>query len=503
MLTQYAPQPHPPQLLDGYLSRAERRGARSLPATALRTGSPDARVLIARAATRRTTSMFDALAAARQPRRDQYAQTAHLDVRWLSELARVVALQEILPNDQADGLALYDLALEQFGPAGITPPHQGLHAQLAYHLGFAHRAAELLTIYTSVPERVAWYLAVDLANPYKGLDGTTYVDWAYAFRALFPDPAPIFSPDGELAPFDQLTAPAARKVDDERKVSVVVTCFRPGVELVTAVRSIINQSWSNLEILLVDDGSPSEHGSILDQCVTLDPRVKLIRLDVNEGTYMARNVALDEVTGDFVTFQDSDDWSHPKRIEEQVRPLLHDKGLIATTSDALILSEHLIITRPGRYPRKMNTSSLMFRTRSTIAKIGYMDSVRKCADTEYLRRIESAFTPQSVYRIRDNVYALVRRHDGSLSSSEFRAGWMHPARFAYRSAYTLWHEQIAAGGSDPYLPRDLRRRPFPAPSHVRLAGPGPTSPSHYDVVLACDWRPSAVPQTSMLEEIAA
>jgi O-antigen biosynthesis protein len=255
--------------------------------------------------------------------------------------------------------------------------------------------------------------------------------------------------------------------------------------------------------LLVDDGSPSEYGSVLDQCVTLDSRVKLIRLDVNVGTYMARNVALDEVTGDFVTFQDSDDWSHPKRIEEQVRPLLHDKRLIATTSDALIVTEHLIITKPGRHARKMNTSSLMFHTRSTIPKIGYMDSVRKCADTEYLRRIEAAFTPQSVYRIRDNIYALVRRHDGSLSSSDFRAGWMHPARIAYRSAYTLWHEQIAAGGSDPYLPKDLRRRPFPAPSHVREVGAGLTSPSYYDVILAYDLRPCGVPQKSMLEEIAA
>ncbi len=354
-----------------------------------------------------------------------------------------------------------------------------------------------------MPQQVRSYLDIDLANPYKGLDGATYADWAQAFGGLFPDPRPTFSPDHGPVPFDQLVTPAVRNIDDEGKVSVVITSFRPGVELLTAVRSIVNQSWSNLEILLVDDGSPSEYGSILDQCVTLDARVKLIRLDANVGTYMARNVAMDAATGDFVTFQDSDDWSHPKRIEEQVRLLLQDKTLMATVSEALKVTEHLSITKPGRNPRVMCTSSMMFRRRSTLAKIGYMDSVRKSADTEYLRRIEVAFTLRSVHRIRDSIYALIRQHNSSLSACEFREGWIHPARFAYRSAYTLWHEQIAAGCADPYLPKDLRRRPFPAPSHIRQAGAELTTKSRYDVILASDWRPFGGPQKSMLEEIAA
>jgi O-antigen biosynthesis protein len=496
-------QSYPPQLLDDYLSVVERRAPGSLLATALRTGSQDARLLFARAATRRTTSMFEVLAAVRQATRDQYVRPSEMDVRWLAELARLVALQEILPDDRADGLALYDLALEQFGPELIPAADQGVHAQLAYSLAFSRRASDLLATYASVPQQVRSYLDIDLANPHKGLDGATRADWAQAFGGLFPDPRPAFLPDHGPVPFDQLVTPAVRNVDDEGKVSVVITSFRPGGELLTAVRSIINQSWSNLEILLVDDGSPSEYGSILDQCVTLDARVKLIRLDANAGTYMARNVAMDAATGDFVTFQDSDDWSHPKRIEEQVRLLLQDKTLMATVSEALKVTEHLSITKPGRNPRVMCTSSMMFRRRPTLAKIGYMDSVRKSADTEYLRRIEVAFTLGSVHRIRDSIYALIRQHNSSLSACEFREGWIHPARFAYRSAYTLWHEQIAAGSADPYLPKDLRRRPFPAPSHIRQAGAELTTKSRYDVILASDWRPFGGPQKSMLEEIAA
>jgi hypothetical protein len=192
MSSQHIPQSHPPQLLDDYLSVVERRALGSLLATALRTGSQDARLLFARAATRRTTSMFDVLAAVRQVTRDQYVRPSEMDVRWLTELARVVALQEILPDDHADGLALYDLALEQFGPALIPAAHQGVHAQLAYYLAFSRRASDLLATYASVPQQVRSYLNVDLANPYRGLDGATHADWARAFRGLFPTLAQHF-----------------------------------------------------------------------------------------------------------------------------------------------------------------------------------------------------------------------------------------------------------------------------------------------------------------------
>ena len=86
--------------------------------------------------------MFEVLAAVRQGKRDRYVRPSEMDVRWLAELARVVALQEILPDDRADGLALYDLALEQFGPELIPAAHQGIHAQLAYALAFSRRASE-------------------------------------------------------------------------------------------------------------------------------------------------------------------------------------------------------------------------------------------------------------------------------------------------------------------------------------------------------------------------
>ena len=74
---------------------------------------------------------------------------------------------------------------------------------------------------------------------------------------------------------------------------------------------------------------------MLARAVALDPRIHLVKQPVNQGTYAARNAGLDAAAGEFVAFQDSDDWSHPRRLELQVRPLLENPRLVATTTDGL------------------------------------------------------------------------------------------------------------------------------------------------------------------------
>jgi hypothetical protein len=494
-------EPYPLPLLDDHLVVARRRAAGTLPATALRTGSLAIRLLLAHAAAGEAGSLARLVVAARRGCLPTPAP-ARIDPGALADLARVIALQDILPDDQPDGLALYDLALALFGPDAIPPEHQGVHAQLAHHLGDHARAAALLETYRRLPEAVTRDLQVDLANPFRSDRPET--EWLRAFRRLLPEPGPALLPqDGRLAPFDRLAAVGVRPADAPQLISVIVTAYRPGVELLTAVRSMVDQSWANLEILVVDDGSPAEHGPVLDRCRELDERVSVIRLDGNRGTYLARNTGLDAASGEFVTFQDSDDWSHPLRLERQAQPLLHEPAVVATATDGLRISDELVITRPGRVTRLLNTSSLMLRREAVLRRVGYFDQVRKAADSEYHQRIEAAFGAGAVRRDRTGAYALVRMSGGSLSRTDFGAGWMHPARAAYRSAYHVWHQRIRAGAASPYLPRHPTGRPFPAPGHLRRAGAEPAGPTRCDVVIASDWRPFGGPQKSMLEEIRA
>ncbi len=174
-------------------------------------------------------------------------------------------------------------------------------------------------------------------------------------------------------------------------MTVIVTAFCPDDGLRTAVRSLIGQTWTQLELLVIDDGSPSEYRSLLEDVAGLDPRIRLLHLEENQGTYHARNVGLDQAQGDFVTFQDSDDWSHPRRIELQVQPLLDDDSLMVTTSECVRGNSNLMLTRVGHPLQRINVSSMLFRAPSVVSRIGFIDEVRRGADDEYLKRISLVF----------------------------------------------------------------------------------------------------------------
>src|SRR5690606_38602575 len=105
----------------------------------------------------------------------------------------------------------------------------------------------------------------------------------------------------------------------------------------------------------------------------------------------------------------------------------------------------------------------LFRLAPVKERIGYFDTVRKAADTEYIKRIQVAFGSDTYLDMPD-VLSIYRLGSNSLSRSDFRPGWRHPARFAYQNAYTYWHALIEKGLCSPYRTDSIEDRPFPAPS---------------------------------------
>lgn len=97
-------------------------------------------------------------------------------------------------------------------------------------------------------------------------------------------------------------------------VSVIVPVYKVEPYLHRCVDSILAQTYHNLEIILVDDGSPDNCGKICDEYARKDKRIKVIHKK-NGGQSEARNVGLDVAKGEYVTFIDSDDWIHNQYIE--------------------------------------------------------------------------------------------------------------------------------------------------------------------------------------------
>ncbi len=93
-------------------------------------------------------------------------------------------------------------------------------------------------------------------------------------------------------------------------ISVIVPVYRTEKFLNRCVDSILAQTYQELEILLIDDGSPDRCAEICDAYAQKDPRIKVLH-KTNAGVSAARNSGLDLATGDYITFVDSDDYVEP------------------------------------------------------------------------------------------------------------------------------------------------------------------------------------------------
>ena len=101
------------------------------------------------------------------------------------------------------------------------------------------------------------------------------------------------------------------------KISVIVPIYKTEKFLSKCIDSIINQTYKNLEIILVDDGSPDNCPKICDEYAQKDNRVRVIHKE-NGGLSSARNAGIEIATGDFIAFVDSDDWIDSEMYESLV-----------------------------------------------------------------------------------------------------------------------------------------------------------------------------------------
>ncbi|MBD5546125.1 MAG: glycosyltransferase family 2 protein [Lachnospiraceae bacterium] len=116
----------------------------------------------------------------------------------------------------------------------------------------------------------------------------------------------------------------------EYKVSIIVPVYNTEKYLKRCVDTLVHQSYANLEILLVDDGSTDESGKICDELAGAHQRIKVIH-KVNGGLISAWKKGVEESTGEYISFVDSDDWVELNMIEEMAAYLTgNPKEIIAS-----------------------------------------------------------------------------------------------------------------------------------------------------------------------------
>ncbi|MFC4335324.1 glycosyltransferase family 2 protein [Salininema proteolyticum] len=292
--------------------------------------------------------------------------------------------------------------------------------------------------------------------------------------------------EGDDAPaIDRLTFAPAPERRHPSLISIIMTTYNPTEELHTAIDSIRRQTWTNWELIVVDDHSDPSCHELLRSIAADDPRVRLHLLPENGGTYRARNVGLSLAQGEFTTGFDSDDVASNRWLEEQVEPLLHDESLVMTSSSCYRVTEDLRATGTGRPVRGPRSTSVLFRTEEVRQRLGFFDTVRKGADTEIHERIRAAFGRGSTKFLKNSIHTLVRLQSGTLTSQEIYGGWKHAARTAYQSSHHQWRKRIRKGEASPFLPAHQTERAFYAPPHhfgEKFEG------SEFDLLVVADLR---------------
>lgn len=112
-------------------------------------------------------------------------------------------------------------------------------------------------------------------------------------------------------------------------ISVIIPVYNTEQYVRECLDSVINQTFTNLEILVIDDGSTDSSGIICDE-YKKDPRVQVFHTD-NHGLSSARNLCLDHATGDYIAFVDSDDWIELNTYEHMLKTAIETNADIVAT----------------------------------------------------------------------------------------------------------------------------------------------------------------------------
>jgi teichuronic acid biosynthesis glycosyltransferase TuaG len=125
----------------------------------------------------------------------------------------------------------------------------------------------------------------------------------------------------------------------EPLISIIMPAYNCESYIEIAVRSVMQQSYPNWELLVLDDGSSDRTPAIVQTLCLEDERIRLIKNPANMGVAKTRNYGLDLSQGDYVAFLDSDDRWHPDKLAIQMQRMEQERAHLSYTSYAIINNE--------------------------------------------------------------------------------------------------------------------------------------------------------------------
>ena len=274
--------------------------------------------------------------------------------------------------------------------------------------------------------------------------------------------------NGSGSVFDRLSSVKNLKKDGPL-VTIFMSSYNAESTIGYAVRSLLEQSYENIEVIVVDDCSTDNTKKILEKIAAKDNRVSLHFNEKNRGTYNNRNLGLSKAKGKYFTVLDADDYCLPERIKQQVDILSASKGkLIAVAGawvricpDGYFVCRH---TWTASYLQPA-VATLMFEREKVVKKIGFYDGVRFGADSEYLERMKKVFGGATILET-DLPLTLAAYLETSLTGNKETG--IDPIlgtsqiRLDYARSWKNWHKT----SPKLFMPINAEKRKFKAPEKM-------------------------------------
>lgn len=254
-------------------------------------------------------------------------------------------------------------------------------------------------------------------------------------------------------------------------ISVIIPAYNAAAFIETTLNSVINQTYTNIEVIVVDDGSQDETSKIVQSIVQKDDRVSLLH-QPNSGVAAARNLAIKYAQGEFIAPIDADDIWYPQNLEKQVQcfhesdstvGLVYAWSIVIDEDDTPIGDFHVSEYEGEVYIALLysnflgNASSTLIR-RSSLEKVGGYNCELKangcqgCEDWDIYLRIAEHYqvrvVPEFLIGYRQTTGSMSHNYISMINSQQFvltSVQQRHPEipHAIYRWSYSLFHIYMA------------------------------------------------------------
>ena len=213
------------------------------------------------------------------------------------------------------------------------------------------------------------------------------------------------------------------------KVSIITPVYNSEKYINETIKNVINQTYTNWEMLLVDDCSTDKSAEIIKEYCTKDSRIKYFKLKENSGAAVARNFALENSTGRFIAYLDADDLWKKDKLEKQMNFMLDKNYAFTCTSYEKIDENGKTKNKIVKIPNKVNynlflrntiiqTVGVMIDTKLTGKELLVMPNIRRRQDAAtWCQLLKNNYDCYGM----DDVLAYYRVVSNSLSSNQLKA----------------------------------------------------------------------------------